>query len=564
MGNTGAGMTGSQSALLMWAMQRARLLEYDEWCRTSRRDTAARTDSDLRTAYIHDIVGALNLLGLGNTIEPESLFIEPLHAYTPAEAAAALDAACPPFPAAELQEAGLGVLSPRLVAGYAASQATAVGAGTSCASFLESTFGAKPVLCDHLYGMGLVRSDGRWRQVCFANSLWQEHAVGLPPAVARQHLSESLYALSQGTVISRALLEPVLPDYARQALRGHRVPEIAVEDQAQLYSWIDRIRDQVARSNMMLRMWFRGQSDDFLVPDRSRLVEKGITRYSDVRDSSLVPALFRGIDQLTATPSGLMRLVRHVGDWAHNAQAILPDLATILNPTGTARHVPRPVPDQATATASMYMAGRPHADVPGLRDLGPYTRVEVRAPDGALIDEYLKLYHPSLQGARQMLLLQHYGCPTPWIDVTHDPAVAMWFALHTVTKVSTATLKATRKYALHGSPPPRWPVIYVFLLHERRHPITDTSKILDSTEFLRPQAQRCGLIGGAGTLVRNYPARFIALKFRLGPGFAKAPLRPVHELFPPSSEDPGLRKLLERESHPMNDRLFPVYNVLAA
>jgi hypothetical protein len=31
-----------------------------------------------------------------------------------------------------------------------------------------------------------------------------------------------------------------------------------------------------------------------------------------------------------------------------------------------------------------------------------------------------------------MISLQHYGCQTPWIDITHDADTAPWFALHKV------------------------------------------------------------------------------------------------------------------------------------
>jgi hypothetical protein len=140
----------------------------------------------------------------------------------------------------------------------------------------------------------------------------------------------------------------------------------------------------------------------------------------------------------------------------------------------------------------------------------------------------------------------------------------MWFALHKLTKVAPGSFQAAQTCAVAGTPPSAWPVIYVFFLHATRHPVLDTSKILDNTDYLRPQVQKCGLLGGAGNLVRNYPARFIALRFRLGPGFASASLPPVQALFPPPSEDAGLRKLLELEAHPMNDRLFPVYSVSAA
>lgn len=559
-------MSSNQWALVNWAFARGRLTEYEQWkAERMLAPGAAPSELDRRAAYLSEVVHALNSLGLHNIHEPETLFIEPLHAYSPLETAAAFAAIHPALGAKQLSEMSLGVLSPGLVAGYMMSQATATGMGSSCASLLSKMVGANdPVLCDPLYGVAMIRDGAGWRQMGFANALWQELALALPHKLAMQHLENPVLALRQGVFISRDIFGDALPVEAQKATRDLRVPEIPVSSADELQRWMDKLQAQITRAGMVLRLWYRGQSVEHSVPDRTRLVSDGIAPYCAFRDSSLVPSLYRKIDNQTATPTGFMKLVRHIGDWTHSAQMLLPDVATILDASGRGPYRPRAVPQDAAVRASMYMAGRPHANQPGLRDLGPYTRMEVLDGNGAVIEEYLKIYHPSVQGARVMLLLQHYGCPTAWIDVTHDRDTALWFALHKLDLIAPGEYRATPVRAAPGSAPSSWPVIYVFALHDEKHPIIDTSKMLAGSDFLRPQVQKCGLLGGAGNLARNYQARYVALKFRLAPGFATEKMRSVVDMFPPPSQDSGFRKLIEADQRAMNDQLYRVYSVTGA
>jgi len=189
------------------------------------------------------------------------------------------------------------------------------------------------------------------------------------------------------------------------------------------------------------------------------------------------------------------------------------------------------LPVEAEARVSFYMAGSPHLDI------------------------------PSLQGFREMLLLQHYGCPTPYLDITHQTHIALWFALHKLTSVSEGKIKAERIRSIEGSPE-EWPTIYIFLLDPSLHPVIDTSTILADSPFSRPKLQKCGLLGGAGSLARNYAARYIAIKLRLGHGFLAMELPETHKLFPKPSEDKGLEELLRLEGRYDNDKLFRVYDVI--
>jgi len=409
--------------------------------------------------------------------------------------------------------------------------------------------------------MAILRDGKSWRGVNFAGQLWRQRAAKQPLERRQQFLAAYLpAALSDGALLGRDSFKDVLPD-VRHIDDVLQVPEIAVESPAEFRRLIDRLQAQLASGPSGFRLWFRGQTRDYLVPDRSGVVDSGFCEYRKVRDTSLIPSLYRSIDAQTETPDGFMKLARHIGDWAADAQVLLPEASSIVGRESGAPYTPKAVPEEgAHVRASIAMAGAAHAKIPGISDLGPYSIFEVTDTKGRLIDTYIKLHHPALAGARKMILLQHYGCKTPWIDITHDAEIALWFALHELTLTAPDAYRADR-VAAKGLDQSLWPTVYVFVLHPKHHPVVDTATVLSNSIFQRPQLQKCGLIGGAGSLARNYAARFISLKVRLGPGFASTRLKRVEELFPPAAEDAGLARLLEFATTPDNDRLFPVYHV---
>lgn len=551
-------LTPSQTLIFHWSMLRSGL------SKTISVPASATSLSD-RRASILDTCGALNGLGVGNVAEPEAQFIEPAHCLTEDEFERALPQLAAVFDVAAMKRLQLTVLDPELVAQYQASMAVEVGQGMSNASAIRDRFTAKSpvVLFDPLYGMALVDVEGRWRQFCFSDMLWKSRIQGMPPHLIKRHLERTIDSLSEGVALAKGTIAAVLTPEQRVGLTQGIPPEIVVHTPAELSATLDRLQDTLTASGVPLRMWFRGQTKDYLVPDRSELVASGIARYCSVRDTSLVPSLYRVLDSHHTSPQAFARLARHVGDWILNARVQLPDGITILDAQGKAPYTPKPITERATARATLFMAGKPHLDIPGLKDLGPYSLFEVTDADGNLIDSYIKLHHPSLQGYRTTLPLQHYGCPTAWIDITHDRQIALWFALNRLSRSGDGQYVAERINAT-GDDPSTWPTIYLFLLHPKVHPVIDSSVILSKSKFLRPQVQKCGLLGEAGSLSRNYAARFIAVKVRLGKGFEKAALPSAREVFPPAEEDQGLAELLRLEANDTNDKIFRVYTVVDA
>lgn len=59
-------------------------------------------------------------------------------------------------------------------------------------------------------------------------------------------------------------------------------------------------------------------------------------------------------------------------------------------------------------------------------------------------------------------LMQHYGFPTHFIDLTTDPLVAMWFATHSAVEATTAVWTYDRLTSFPETDRSKWPTVYVF------------------------------------------------------------------------------------------------------
>jgi hypothetical protein len=119
--------------------------------------------------------------------------------------------------------------------------------------------------------------------------------------------------------------------------------------------------------------------------------------------------------------------------------------------------------------------------------------VTLRQAHGRLSDEQV-----AATSVRRNLVLQHYGAPTPYIDVTHDIRVAAWFALNKLTTLPDGRLRSEIVQV-----PFRECAIFGFLVFGDLLPIIDTVELVQPNESLRPHRQGCAL-GGA-------PAIFIAM-----------------------------------------------------
>lgn len=112
-----------------------------------------------------------------------------------------------------------------------------------------------------------------------------------------------------------------------------------------------------------------------------------------------------------------------------------------------------------------------------------------RAPRAISID--------SLTSFQRGLLLQQYGAPSAYLDITSDPMVAAWFAIQRCKQSNSGRLTFS-PHSWISDDRCSWPTIFVFPLNKGLHPYLDLDSILSTSKALRPRRQSCGLLGGAG------------------------------------------------------------------
>ena len=164
-----------------------------------------------------------------------------------------------------------------------------------------------------------------------------------------------------------------------------------------------------------------------------------------------------------------------------------------------------------------------------------------------------------LKSYQKGLILQQYGAPSAYLDITSDVNVAIWFATN---KCNMQNNKMSYdKYQLNytNSSPEDWPTIFIFPLVKGIHPHLNLNEIFSNFKNERPARQKCGLLGGAGNLARNYCARYLGIKVRLGPNFKSSSQLKASDLFPNEKEDYILKYL--KNSDLSENKLFPVSEI---
>ena len=152
-----------------------------------------------------------------------------------------------------------------------------------------------------------------------------------------------------------------------------------------------------------------------------------------------------------------------------------------------------------------------------------------------------KGHRPVHEDSRRNLILQHYGAPTPVVDVTSDHRVAEFFAFTKLQTQSDGGMTCQSVTDVSSS------VLYVLFVPEGMAPLYRSDVLLPPSEALRPARQACLTLGGSGTLYRNFASRFIGLKIKFANGFVPSDLPVASHLFPSQAEDPMLDKLLTAE-----------------
>lgn len=331
------------------------------------------------------------------------------------------------------------------------------------------------------------------------------------------------------------------------------IPTLVVESQRDLEALAQEVVDACERASVRITPFFRGQNSEYRIPERSRLALAGVCPYSDVRDHSIVPSLYRHYDSYLRDLPTFRAFAGHLLDWALYADLIFGDPTIYLDLEGRP-YTPRPVPPDAQASIAMAFSGE-RQPIRAFDDLGPYNEWTITDRDGNVTDRYIKKFRPGHDSVRRSLILQHYGAPTAFVDVTRDVRIAEWFALRKITVDSHGLSSSGRV-----DPPFSDPAIYVFLVPDGMVPVVHTESLVREDEALRPHRQACAVLGGPGNLYRNAVSRFIALKIKFADGFIPHGLPTARHLFPGPDEDNALKRLLELYRAPA-DLVpgFPVY-----
>jgi hypothetical protein len=440
-----------------------------------------------RASFFSEMTNVIQKLGLSNPHEKSALSIEPTHPVSPGDLSKAIDKLrISHLLRTSYKQSKLSLISLAMMERYSPN--------SDAVRLRKGPFRAPLYLLDPLYGFAFFQAKDGLHNHCFAIDIWSDHLKSMPMQLASalwKNRADNM--LSGGALAGRLLFKEMLPPEL-DPIKRSAAPEIYVNSESELLDLTAEL--QVCASKFPgVQLWFRGQNKDYLTPDRTELTRLGIAPYSNIRDSDFTPSLYRKYDLFLESIESFQSLTVELAEWVH--------LAKLLIPTDAQGRAAPPIMGPAAVTnggISSYQRG---------------------------------------------LLLQQYGAPSAYLDITSDPIVAAWFSVHSCSNNEDKKL-IFQSYSWEDPDPACWPTIFVFPLVKGLHPYLDLASILAGSDALRPERQKCGLLGGAGNLARNYCARYLGLKIRLRPGFRLSRPTPATELFPPAFEDKALGFLKEQ------------------
>jgi hypothetical protein len=446
------------------------------------------TDQASRASYFCELAKVIDDLGVGNPHEKAALSIEPTHPVLSADIANTIDTL-------DIGHALGSTYVPNKLSLISMPMLDFYAPNSDAEKILRSPYKAPLHLLDPLYGFAFFRDKAGVHNHCFALDIWSSHLASMPPPLA-EFLWKSSRAdnmLSGGALAGRLLFKDVLSP-ARDGVERSTVAEICVSSEAELLELVGRLKAH-AESHHSVQLWFRGQREEFRTPERSKIAGMGIAPYSNIQESDLTPSLYRKYDSYPDSLDLFEDVVIELAEWVHWAKHVAQE------------SLGNELPTRNQGVASVEKGG--------------------------------------LSAYQRGLVLQQYGAPSAFLDITRDCSIAAWFATRSCSFNSEGRMDM-REYLWSGSNSQNWPTIFVFPLVSGVHPFLDLSAILGETQALRPERQKCGLLGGAGNLARNYCARYVGLKIRLKPGFKLTNPAAAADLFPPASEDTTLAFLRDK------------------
>jgi hypothetical protein len=431
-----------------------------------------------RASFFVELSEVIRALGISNPHESSALSIEPTHPVQSRFMGRSLDKlGISPLLGARREELKVSLISMAMLERYSPE---------SDAARIRSLPVRTPLhLLDPLYGFVFIRAKEKIHNHCFALDIWGKHLGSMPAQLSRElwaNRSDSM--LSGGALAGRYLFSDLIPP-APDAITRSSSAVVHVESEEELLDLVGRLKLSASKTPNV-ELWFRGQGRDRLTPDRSEIHRIGLTPYSNLPESDFTPSLYRRYDRLLDDLDDFEAFILDLAEWVHFAKLLVPE---------------------------------------NVREAG----VRLNAGPAALTPDSLSSYQKGL-------LLQQYGAPSAYLDISSDPAIAAWFATHACS-ITNEKRMLYQSHSWDSSNPDEWPTIFVFPLVKGVHPYLDLASMLKGSAALRAERQKCGLLGGSGNLARNYCARYLGLKIRLKPGFKLSNPLPASHFFPPASED---------------------------
>lgn len=290
------------------------------------------------------------------------------------------------------------------------------------------------------------------------------------------------------------------------------IVEYSISTRAELDDILNLI-NQGSKKTPNLEIWYRGQPDDYLMTDYTDEKYEEILPYRKIRDSSLVPSLFRHTSLFQSNYKDYYNMLEETQKYVLGMEHEL----------GISDIVERKE-NENTKDFFNHSAW-------GAYDTGMTTTSTDEV--GNILS--IKDSYPGFFALQKSFFLQHYGLPSPVLDITSSIDVSLFFAQNTIKD------DKYQKISFEDNEP----VIYIMALDKTLDLFMSSDKLRHHHKLLRPMRQKCGIIAGASMMSRNYYARFVTIKIRLKNFIEYDSVITPEYLFPSIEEDTFLKKLLE-------------------
>ena len=294
--------------------------------------------------------------------------------------------------------------------------------------------------------------------------------------------------------------------------------ELRIKNRRQLDKIIGRLNKAIDGTKYQL--WFRGQNQDYNLPEIDKSL-KSILPYRDATDKSQVPSLYRynnkNFKDFMEYLKTLTDLQKYNSFYKHYLN--LPEILTLPVFSETIRQL-KNFSNEATEPLVIEAVG-------------------TNKKTGETVTHF-HYYNPFLSKFQSSLFLQHYGFPTPVLDITKGIDEALFFAQYKIRTDGIIKFNGRQK-----------PIIYIYILNSETDPFIDSGTLMAERGVERPKRQKCGLLYGANNFCKNYYSRFISIKLVLE---SEITIDDPYYYFPDESEDDflsGLKQFYTYLSNPV-------------